>query len=453
MGTLVFLAISLVLLFFGKRKVSLLMFCAMGYDYFKLLPLSVMQFNGIDAGIIYMVVASIIFYGQDWTNVNEDKKLKKRVILFAVFLMSSIFFSLFHYHLSPSQVFMGSRLHFIVLAYFFLRTVTHEEVSWLVRMLYYITFCHSIVFILQFITQVPLLGEPITDLESGRMRFLNSPTFNIFFLVLTMFYPDYIGKKIAKWSPIVFFIALLCSLGRTLIIVSILVVFLGFITRKREAFENRRKIAAIFIFVIVAAFPLYNVVSARLDAGGRTREDIVGVISGNAVEMARTGEMGKSGSTFTYRIAWILERAGYMLNSSISESAFGLGFYAPKDNKAAYDAYHFSIGLTDEDGYIYQLATPDISYGNMLTQFGFLGSIIYLLIWIRLLVISFKKRTYNPLAHSLFLFLIFIFFVGFVGSNLSTVSYLIFPFIIVSTLCNDKAEEIREEPYRITKYL
>ena len=108
--------------------------------------------------------------------------------------------------------------------------------------------------------------------------------------------------------------------------------------------------------------------------------------------------------------------------------------------------------LTDEDGYIYQLATPDISYGNMLTQFGFLGSFIYLLIWIRLLVISFKKRNYNPLAHSLFLFLIFIFLESFAGTNLSVASHLIFPFIIVVMLYNDGAEKVCEEPYRITKY-
>ena len=429
------------------------MFCAMCYDYFKLLPLSVMQFNGIDAAIIYMVVASIMCYRKDWTGLNEDTRLKKRVILFAVFLVSSIFFSLLHYHLSPSQVFMGSRLHFIFLAYFFLRSVTNEEVAWLVKALYFITFCHAIVYILQFVTQVPLLGvEPTPDLESGRMRFLNFPTFNIFFLVLTVFYPDYIGNKIVKWGAPVFFVAQLCTLGRISIIASIFIVLLGFVTRKKETLENHRRLAVILILVIVAAFPLYNIVSARLNAGGGTREDIVGAISGDAVEMARTGEMGKSGSTFTYRIAWILERAGYMLNSSISESAFGLGFYAPKDNKAAYDAYHFSIGLTDEDGYIYQLATPDISYGNMLTQFGFLGSFIYLLIWIRLLVISFKKRNYNPLAHSLFLFLIFIFLESFAGTNLSVASHLIFPFIIVVMLYNDGAEKVCEEPYRITKY-
>lgn len=440
MGTIAFLTIALILLFGRYSKVSLLMFVLMAYDYMRLLPANIMGLNGIDGAFVYMVVVSALHFLKRRKGLSEDPVLKRRVIVFTLFLGLSVFFSLFHYQLTTAQVFMGSRLHFIIFAYFFLRSIPAEETLWVLKILFYLTFAHAGIYILQFLTGLPLLGvNPVLDAHTGAYRFLNFPPLNIFFLFLALFYPHYLGKRIPEWSFVVFFVSQLCTLGRTSTIAAIFVMVISLLDPKGLSKIQNKGIILALGGIILIALPFYGMIATRLDNGGSTMNDISGAVSGDAVEMALRGESGVGGDkTFTYRLAWIAERAIYMLNSSPAEAAFGLGFYAPKDNTLAYKAYHFKIGLPAEDGHVSQLVTPDISYGNILTQFGFLGGFIYLLIWLRIFRINQSRRAEQPLARTLALFLLYYFMESFAGTNLSLVAHIIVPIMVTHFVLSQK---------------
>ena len=104
--------------------------------------------------------------------------------------------------------------------------------------------------------------------------------------------------------------------------------------------------------------------------------------------------MGEGG-TLTYRIAWVYERFDYLIHRPIGEQIFGLGLISdsqPIVNKK----YNFMIGLRDEStGETYQLYTPDISYGNLLSRHGFVGSIIYLCMLVNFAIFLYKDRKAN----------------------------------------------------------
>ena len=403
----------------------------------RLLPASIMG-NGIDGAFVYMVVASALHFLKRRKGLSEDPVLKRRVIVFTIFLVSSVLFSLYHYQLTPAQVFMGSRLHFIIFAYFFLRSIPAEETLWVLKILFYLTFAHAVIYILQFATGLPLLGVRASqDALTGAYRFLNFPPLNIFFAFLTLFFPKYLDPKTPRWSFIVFFASHLCTLGRATTIAALGTMVIGVLDPKGLPRTQRRGLILAFAGLVIVTLPFYGLIATRLDNGGNTMDDISGAMSGDVIEMALSGKSAVGGDkTFTYRLAWVVERADYLLNSSTPEAAFGLGFYAPKDNTLAYETYHFKIGLPAEDGHVAQLATPDISYGNILTQFGFLGGILYLLIWSRLFRINYTRRGKSPLARAMALFLLYCFLESFAGTNLSVVAHLILPIIVTQLVLN-----------------
>ena len=88
--------------------------------------------------------------------------------------------------------------------------------------------------------------------------------------------------------------------------------------------------------------------------------------------------------TLTYRFAWVYERAEYMLTNGIVESVFGLGFLPPSEPEVAKRLYNFKIGLVDQNKIISPTFTPDIGYGNIIAQYGFLGAFFFISLWVRL---------------------------------------------------------------------
>ena len=325
---------------------------------------------------------------------------------------------------------MGVRLHFIFLSYFFLRSVPEDDILWIVRVLYNITLIHAIVYIIQFATGLPLLGVTAKmDELSGKYRFLNFPRFNIFFLFLSLLYPKFLNSNTTHWSPAVFLGVQLCTLGRTSIIATFIVLLIALAEKLGSINKHNKRLLVGSLILILVIIPLYGMIFSRIDNDGKTIEDIKDVFSGEAFEAAIIGTVDGN-KTFSYRIAWVLERGIYMLSNSWSESIFGLGFFAPKDNALAYATYHFAIGLPDDDGINSQLLTPDISYGNIITQFGFLGGCIYMLIWFRMLNINYINRNNNPLCHAMSLFIIYVMLESFAETHVYVASHMVFPFMI-----------------------
>lgn len=452
-GTIVFALIAIFLYASGVRKTALLMFCIMcygNYGFLSLVPLKYLGLYGSDGAFLFMLFATILHYAERISKPKTDTILTREIIVFAAFLMCSIAYSLWEHRLSTAQVIAGCRPHLLFLSYFFLSSVPAKNILWVLQALFYITFVHAVVYVIQFIINTPILGvEALQDNITGKYRFMNFPVFSIFYMLMAVFRPNALGIKVPRWSAAVFLAAQICTLGRTMILGTGLVFVVGLLDFKGVSSQMNRKTVITIVVMILAITPFLDFVTSRLDNRGETQAEFSSVLSGGAQSMALSGDYHDAG-TFTYRTAWFLERANHMMDGDALEKVFGLGFYAPKDNSLAFAKYHFKLGITSDDGNPNQLSTPDFSYGNMISWFGFVGSILFLLIWFRLLAINFKMRRENPLSAIVFLLIIYWIIDGFGGTRLSSASNMVVPFMITAMALNT----IKEDKYpRLTKYV
>lgn len=172
---------------------------------------------------------------------------------------------------------------------------------------------------------------------------------------------------------------------------------------------------------------------ARMESKGETNNDIKEILSGQYKQSVKYN-ISNSG-TLSYRFAWVYERIEYLTHRPIGENLFGLGLITDSQTREVYQRYKFNLGLTNpETGIPYQMSTPDIAYGNLVTQFGFLGGILLLYIWFIMTIISYKYREFHPLVFCLFITLTSYILSSVSGSIISDTGNLVIPFLILAFL-------------------
>lgn len=345
--------------------------------------------------------------------------------LFLCFLVCSIVFSYLYYEFSLYQILQGGRSFLLVFSLPILCRIKMQELSRLMSLLLWVTIITSVLYILQIVLGQPLMpynGKPSIDKTVGLIRMYNSPALLEFFLALTFVVPRYFGKKVYILR-IVFFVALICTFGRTGIFSTIMVVLLSmlFLGKASGMFKTVVIIGILFI-------PFIGVISDRFEKGGT--EDDISVLKSGGYEDFSSGE----GGTMTYRIAWVYERFDYVIHRPIGEQIFGLGLISDSQPLVT-KKYNFLIGLSDpETGIPVQLSTPDIAYGNLLTKLGFGGGAIYLCFLISLAIFLYKNRKANALTIVCAAQIIMLFVLSISGSLLSEPKNLTMYFIAIATI-------------------
>lgn len=393
---------------------------------------SVMGVKNLDLAFVYTIaicVYSSLFEKKAKDSFN-DSFLNKLIWGLFFFLIVSAFFSRYYYGFTWIQIFQGSRHHFLFLSYFFLRKAKKQDVLWIIHFLFYFTLIHAILYSIQVITQLPVLpyGEALIDRVTGIARYYNPPVFLAFFLFLSVIFPKYIPIKSTKIVIAIFLAALLCTQGRTGISLTLFCILLGLLYQgqSKKLFKN-----AIILGII--ALPFADMILARFDNDGETSSDLEEIVTGKFMERAYSGDM--RGGTLAYRFAWVYERMEYLSDRPIVENIFGLGMISDSQEDVVQRKYHFLLGLKNkETDMTTQLVTPDIAYGNLITQFGYVGGIILLCIWVRLFVIFYNNRKRNELLFCIAL-LLFSNIIGSIsGSAISTTGNLVTPFIFLSLI-------------------
>jgi len=241
-------------------------------------------------------------------------------------------------------------------------------------------------------------------------------------LTLSFVHPHYFGRKVYLFRCI-YFVALICTLGRTGIFTGILSVMLAM------AFTgNVGKTFKTAIVVGVLLLPFIGTISNRFE-GGDTEEDLQTILNGGA---SVANYSRSDGGTMTYRIAWVLERALYLSTRPVGEMVFGLGLITDSSPKMK---YRFSVGNVSHDtGQIVQMRTPDIAYGNLISHWGFIGTVLYLWFVISLAFFLYKNRKENMFVLVSFAVLAMSILGSFSGDEISDPKNFAIYFIIVSTL-------------------
>ena len=429
---LLLLVISLIFYFSGKKKYSLLIFLSFMTQGLRVFTDDFIGIKNGDLAFIYTIIICLYsaIFEKNIKPTFNDQVLKKFIGVFFLFLCCSVLFSRYYYEFTWIQILQGGRHHFLFLSYYFLRKTKKQDVLWVIRVLFYFTCIHSILYCIQVLTQLPVLpyGDANIDSVTGIARYYNSPVFLGFFLYLCVIYPKSSYIKYPKSAIVILLAALICTQGRTGIALTIFGVLLGLLYK-----GYLKKIVKNIILLGIISLPFADMVLARFNNEGETNSDLEEIITGKFIERAYSGNM--QGGTMAYRFAWVYERVDYLNDRPIGENIFGLGMISDSQYDVVLRKYRFNMGLTNEEtGEPTQLATPDIAYGNMLTQFGYVGGVILLCIWIRLFILFYKNRQQDELIFCMALF-IFNYIIGSISGNaISSTGNLIIPFVMLATL-------------------
>lgn len=412
-----------------KYTIALVLFIFFCYRFLRLIPAYLMRFDGPDYAVGFMIFAYLFGIHTIYMD-KEDVKLRRYIVVMCIFLIISFGYSIVRYGLSPSNVFMASRMSFILPSYFLLKCLRKEWIEKALTILYVITIIHGILYVIQCITGIPVMGQTAKfDNVTGSFRFLNFPPLSDFFLMVSVLSPDSIKlpkrlEKYKKYYPLVFMAATICTFGRLKIIVTLVVLLYGLWLKRKTTLIIK---AVVLVFVL--AIPFSGRLTSRMDNNGDTKSDIKVLLNGGMQDMASTGV--NRGGTFTYRMAMLYERIERLSRENFLDQLFGYGMEYDKDNKST--IVHFKVGKA--------LYTPDISYPVLIVKYGFLGTLIYLMIWIRMAIVCKKYKDENDLALCSYLFIVAIIFNEFSGSQITFFSWLMFPLLMTVYVQNSELND------------
>lgn len=379
--------------------------------------------NG-DLAIIYTFVISIVMVFKRQYNIPKWSFVVQYK-WFILFLFANVLFSLFYYHFTPFQILQGGRSLLLIFAFPILVNIKQRDFDKVLQLLIKVCVLTSMLYILQTISRHAIMpyGEFDTDPTTGLPRFYNSPANLDIFLVLTFLKPELFKGRIIYYR-ILFFLALVCTLGRTQIITTILLVFVALF------FDGKiQKIGKYVIVIGVMMLPFIGILSDRFTGDGAS--DFSDIQAGNFKEGY---VQGRDQGTLLYRFAWVYERYDYIIHRPLGEQLFGLGLIS--DSQPWVDKhYNFKIGLSNpENTGAVQLLTPDISYGNIMTRLGFLGGVLYIAFIVSLLSFLVKKRKINDFILVSAASVMLLFINSFSGSLMSETRTLSIYFLFLSTL-------------------
>lgn len=378
----------------------------------------------MDMAVIYTFVISVYLVASNRWKIPRWP-IRKYYIGVILAVMVCVLFSFVHYGLTPYQILQGGRSYLLLFSLPILIKINKDDLRKVLKILLFFCVLTSVLYILQIVLrrQIMPYGEFSIDQATGLPRFYNSPSNLIFFLTLTFLMPNFFKGKVWVYQ-ILFFIATVCTLGRTYIVTTIATVLLALLMQGRM---KRIGIGITTIFIIL--MPFMDVINARVEGAGGS-SDYTDIMNGNYKNYSGSGD----GGTMVYRFAWVYERWDYMTHRPLSELLFGLGLVSDGQDWV-YKHYNFKVGLfSEETKEIAQLATPDISYGNLLTQLGLVGGLIYLAFAISIAVFLFKKRKEHVLILLTSAQLITMFINSFSGTNLSDAKNFALIFAVMSLL-------------------
>lgn len=427
----ILLGIAIITYIIELRKISLVIFFTFMLNGWCVLTDDVLGSKNYDLALIYIVVTlafSILF--EKKSPRIPDGKIQFWFFLFFLFMVLDIVFSLKHYKFTGYQVVQGCRTSFLFLSYFILKNIDKKDFIWVHKLFFYITLVTSVMYILEVMFDWHILPYDYEHVKiddfTGIKRYYNSPPLLYWYIFVTILAPKQLKSYFTFPGIFILVIALIATLGRTQIAMTGIVLMLGLII------QHKAKSLFVVAFVTLVLYaPFAGIIGLRF-AGKyekSTGSEIKSIFSGGIQETAYFGDT-KDVGTLTYRLAWIYERATYLANQPLSENLMGLGLISDSQTITVHQRYNFLLGLPDQDGDTTQMTTPDISYGNLFSKYGYLGSAIYLCIWLHLLFFFIRHKRDNEYSFLGLLIVLEMLLLSFSGTSTSDQGNLVYPFMV-----------------------
>lgn len=373
------------------------------------------EHNISDAGLILYL--SLCFYLLNKNNFNITKTpLSKYVIIFYLFLFLSFCVDLLYNNIDFTSIVKTSR-HWIFLSSIWIFSyIPRQSIRKLLNFLFIATVIISVIMLIEFFSGIQLLElEPLTLTSiSGETYNRGSiPSTYVPFYLLLMFTQHYKFKLRIKYFFIILFLSVLVtSMLRSMILTIVFgIIIILFVQQK---IKLKSVISALILMSILFFIVFSNAnIKERFDSGFKEINSFI-LMDQKDVE-----------GNFTFRILHTQERLNY-ITTKYQYSIFGLGNITEENFPEIFD-----IGLWGKSGRIIQLDTADISWSTFFIRLGFLGTFLYLIFIVRLLIYFYQIRSHNYLATTTFVYLfINIIFISFVSSSIATGQFLLLPILI-----------------------
>lgn len=318
--------------------------------------------KGPDMGLFLLIICCFIGYKRNRDFFNVKKSVFGRQV--AIFLL--FFFVVFLYSLilqvdSLKNILAVLRVFFSLAVYFFIRTIPYHYLKRSCLIIGKIVVLVSILFVLQYITHIPLVNTYVAEsTDNYRMQVI--PPFLQVLILFLIFYGQRV--KMRFLFLILLLSVLIISQNRTPIYGMILQVIIYFCLSRN--IKQKFGIIAISVF----ALPFISTMIEERDDGRENFMSVSEVIS--HIERKDFLSISTS-STFMFRIALCAERADYLIQNP-EKLLLGVGAMHENSNN---NNFKFSVGTPymDSKGNTYrgQLQTGDTTWGPIIIRYGLLG--------------------------------------------------------------------------------
>jgi len=408
---------------------------------FNLIPEEIMTNKLFSKGMDYaiLIIGGIVIVDSFCIkSYLKPDKLFWFIFVFYMFLAICVIYNKYVIGVGWKEIIRTARYNVLWIAYLVFRNLPKEKLHLLLKWLFSITVFCSTLFLLQIILNTRILNDAMKvyiQLFGMKIpRFYNQPDMLQIFTFMAIYFNPYKGK-IKIITAIILILALLGAFHRSLVIAFFAAISIGYVI-------CLPRIKRVVILTSVAIIGLFFIVFWGYQfANSRTIKDIAIVTSGNvaAIDDLEIDMDDLQNSTFTFRIAHLLERNQYILDHPKS-MLFGVGLMT-EDSKLTDKMFDFHIGLIEETlgGKIAQLDTGDISYSILFMRYGYLGALLNLSLYIFLMGYFYKNRQDSVELFSFVYFVVVIIISFFSHILILPVTFLL-PLITYSVVKKNKSE-------------
>ena len=414
----IFLILGIVLYLMGKRVTSVLIFFFFLLKGFQIIPEEYFVLKSADYAVIYV---SILFI---WGCIKYNDFIPKNKItlLIAIYLSFILFemsLSRLYYHIPWNEIIRTSRQHVLVLSYFIFRRLDKTEISYILKVLFYVVLIQCCLFIIQVFTGLPILTENAGNFKYGWLyRCYNIPMMLCFYVFYGIFSNPFENKKWIIITTLLPIITIFLPMHRSWSIIFVVILIFGFLLKFEMLKSLRNILISGGVVLLLLAFGSFYI-------GNRTMSDINKVTQGEYMDIEDV-ELDTE-STLLFRLAHFYERYLITTETNIG-TIFGVGFMT-EGSQYTYNNFNFIIGLTDKTtNEVIQVDTSDIAWSLLIIRYEILGSLIIIAFYVYF-IIFYGKRQSNGVCLSMMLYLIFIIGLSITSDQLYYANYLIFPLI------------------------
>ncbi len=440
-----FIFVAIYLYARGTKTLALLIFFFLIMSGFNLIPETMFDLGvGISKGsdlAFFILLGCLVLDGICIKGFFRMDSYTKWLLAFYVFLLVCVAYSKFVIHLPWTDIIKTSRFYFFFMAYFIFRNMEMDELEKLLKYLFLVTVGLASLFLLQVLLGTEILNSSgFSFFELGDFkfkRFYNHP-FTLNFMALLAIYKNPLKGLPRLVTMAILVLALLGGFHRSLTGAFCLVLIVGYIIQ----LPHSRKVK-VFIISLSLLVPTVVFFGHRF-LNSRAYLDMVSVTEGNFAELEWETIASFQESTFAFRMGILFEKIIYLSENPVAQ-VLGAGLmteYSSQANKQ----FDFVVGLTDgsTDSAV-QIETSDISYPPLLLRTGYVGTALFLMLYIYIMVYCYKRSS-NKYALSSFLFILLSLLISFFSSNLLTPVTFLLPLLTFNIVQKQYAKQSGESP-------